>query len=138
MLIPTMTISNNQIFQFLIEATPEFSQKWNDFLEEWKDEKKDLPYYIALNEFAIYLINKLEKGKTDDFKKIFDVIEKLHVQGDEYVKEAVTVGLLEDLQNKKFYINKSPSDFEPFLNTETKRWWYKLNEFWEKGKLLKD
>ncbi len=38
-------------------------------------------------------------GRTDTFGKVFTLIERLHVEGDEYVRQLATIGYLEDLQN---------------------------------------
>jgi hypothetical protein len=121
----------------LVEASPEFKSEWEKFVEEWKDDE-ELPHYIVLGDFARYLIAKLDRGKTDDFQKIFQAIERLHLEGDEYVREAATVGLLEGIQNVMGNNNKDPELFRQFLLPETTRWWDKLNKFWETGEVVTD
>ena len=111
----------------------QFNNNWEEFFEEWKNDKNGIPYYICLGDFAHYLINKIENSETDDFPKIFDVIEKLHIEGDSYVREAITVGLLESIQN---IAGNKANLFIQFLLPETNRWWNKLNQFWDEGKLL--
>jgi hypothetical protein len=43
---------------------------------------------------------------------MFDVIELLHTNGDDVVREAATIGLLEDMQNK--LLDDSEIDLEGF------------------------
>ena len=78
----------------------------------------------------------LTQGKTETFPIIFKVVEQWHIEGDEYVREAATVGFLEDLQNKNIHVNSEPEDFRRFLGPESKKWWDKLYGFWERGELL--
>jgi hypothetical protein len=82
--------------------------------------------YIALGDFAAHLKSMLERGETNTFPDVFQVIEKLHVDGDGFVKEAATIGILESLQNAK-----EPEQFRRFLGPESEKWWDKLNSFWE-------
>ena len=117
----------------LVEASPGFSSRWREFQAEWKDDKEGLPYYVCLGDFARYLGEKLKEGDIGDFPAIFRVVERLHVESDSYVREAATVGLLEGIQNIH---GESAVKFVPYLEPETKRWWDKLNDFWETGKLL--
>jgi hypothetical protein len=58
------------------------------------------------------------------------VIERLHVEGDSYVREAATIGLLESIQNQWGNNGVDPENFFPFLLPESARWWKSLNKFW--------
>jgi hypothetical protein len=126
-------ITKEEMFPLLIEASPGFESRWIEFQSEWKEDKEGLPYYICLGDFARYLGEKLKQGETWDFPAIFQVVERFHVEGDGYVREAATIGLLEGIQN---LYGESAVKFVPYLGAETKRWWDKLNDFWEKRKLL--
>jgi hypothetical protein len=91
-----------------------------------------------LADLAHHLIGQLEAGATNRFEAVFDVVERWHVEGDDYVREAATVGLLEDLQNASLHTATSPDDFVPWLRPETRRWWQKVDAFWSEGKLIAD
>lgn len=59
-----------------------------------------MDYYIFIwGEFARHIIDLCKNNKTEEFASIFYAIERLHLEGDEYVKEAATIGLLEGIQN---------------------------------------
>lgn len=124
-------ITKYEIFPLLMEACPSFKPQWDTFIQEWKDEKEDPPLYICLMNFAIHLINKLERKDTDNFEKIFEVIEKLHIEGDKYVSKAATIGLLESLQNGHHHNKTKPENFRRFLKKESEKHWNALYDFWE-------
>ena len=125
------------MFSPLLDACPSFRPVWEKFIGEWKEEKEGLPIYLALSEVAQHLILLLQRGKTESFPRIFQIVEQWHTEGDSYVKEAATVGLLEDLQNSNLHENTEPEQFRRFLGPESEKWWDKLNEFWEEGEPLR-
>jgi len=63
----------------------------------------DLPLYLALGDFAWHLIGMLERGETASLPAVFAAVERLHAEGEHYVREAATVGLLEALQNLNWF-----------------------------------
>lgn len=133
----TPMISKQQMFPLLLEACPSFEPRWMQFLAEWKHET-DPPLYLALSDFARHLVGLLETKESANFPKIFAVVERLLLEGDPFVKEASTVGLLENLQNLNLHNSTTPSQFVPYFCPETKLWWGKLYNFWDKGILLTD
>jgi len=130
-------ISREQMFEPLLKADPSFIGAWNDFLTEWKG-KPDLPIYVALSELGRHLISNLAAGDTSRFPAIFGVIEQWHTQGDAYVKEAATIGLLENLQNTGVHDTTSPDQFLPWLGPQSMRWWNKVKTFWRDGTIIRD
>ena len=62
---------------------------------------------------------------------MFDVVERLHVDGDSYVKEAATIGLLEGIQNVAGHHGVDPEVIVSHLRTESAKWWAELNRFWD-------
>ncbi|MEC9343305.1 MAG: hypothetical protein VYD64_05615 [Pseudomonadota bacterium] len=119
----------SNMFEPLMQADPSFREKWDTFLEEYRS-YDELPLYLALSELARHLVQDLETGNTHRFEAVFDVVERWHVNGDPYVKEAAAIGLLEDLQNGNLHRKTSPDDFLPWLQPETLAWWTRVNEFW--------
>lgn len=121
------------MFQPLLVADPTFRDRWALFLEEYGSDDEP-PLYLALCELALHLIGDLRTGNTARFDAVFDVVERWHVSGDPHVREAATVGLLEDLQNGYLHRGTHPEAFRPWLRPETLRWWVKVDEFWASGK----
>src|SRR5262245_13397003 len=124
------------MLNLMLDACPSFQAEWESFMEEWRGEPEELPVYLALADLARHLIAMLASNETTSFAAIFDVVEQWHVQGDADVREAATVGLLENLQNTSLHDSTNPEQFRPFLGPESTRWWDKLYGFWERGELL--
>jgi hypothetical protein len=123
-------IAKNDMMGVLLNACPSFASRWQAFLEEWRGEGDDLPLYVALGDFARHLIGMQERGETDHLARVFQAIERIHKEGDLYVREAATVGLLEDLQNLNLHSRTRPEQFVPYLGEESARSWAGLNRFW--------
>lgn len=123
----------------LLGACPSFGSRWEAFLHEWQEEADDLPLFLVLADFARHLIGMLERGDLGSLPAVFAAIERLHTDGEHYVQEAATIGLLESLQNLNLHENGTdPEQFRPYLGLESARWWDKLYRFWECGELLTD
>lgn len=125
------------MFEPILEASDGFRPIWNEFLEEWKDDD-ELPQYLALGDLACYISKLISEPNDEELKRIFAVIERWHLEGDSYVKEAATVGILEDLQNTNVVGEGIPEKVELYLLPESKKWWVKVYEFWEKGKIISE
>ena len=130
-------ICKNEMLNLILKASPSFKPIWEEFLEEWKGEN-DLPLYLVLGDLARYIDFLVDKNNERELVSIFEVVEKWHLEGDSYVKEAATIGLLEGLQNTNQTNSKKLNKIESYLLPESKRWWNKVNEFWEKGKIISE
>ena len=133
----SLMLSREDMFPLLIQADPSFAPAWQAFLSEW-DGEPDPPYYIALGDLAHHLVEKQRGSEKQILRAVFDIVERWHVEGDEFVGEAATIGLLEGLQNilggnkrNKSIGGVRASDFEAYLGPETQRWWDKLYRFWD-------
>lgn len=72
-----------------------------------------------------------DKNQTKEFYHVFDVVEKLHFDGEQYVRRAITLGLLEDIQN--IASHNSEMDLKPiirFFKPETLKRWNLVNDYW--------
>jgi len=119
-------INAEQMIPLLLEACPSFQGDWDDHR---RDHGEALPY-VALGDFARHLLGLHLRHETDVFRAVARVIERLHVEGDGYVREAATIGLLESIQNVWSNNNVDPELFVPHLLPESLRWWRSLNNFW--------
>jgi hypothetical protein len=131
-------IHKDDLMPALLAACPSFVPVWEAFREEWEDAANALPLYIVLGDFARHLIALLECGETAALRAAFEAIERLQVEGDDYVREAATVGILEDLQNDSLHHTTRPGQFVAYLGPVTERGWERLRRFWETGELLSD
>lgn len=119
-------IVKEQVMPLLLTACPSFTDRWNNYQNSFKAPLDEPLLYIDLEEFASHLIELLGKERVEEFADVFDVVERLHLEGEPFVKEAATMGLLESLQNRAV----EPAAFVKYLGPESKKGWRKLNEFW--------
>lgn len=122
-------ITKADMMDVLLAVSPTFAENWDTFRREWADEGEDLPLYLVLSDFARHVIAFLEAKDDERLSRIFEAIEQLHVEGDPYVREAATVGLLEDLQNTNLHRTTDPEQFRPFLRPESLKWWDRVGSF---------
>ncbi|MEP7006666.1 MAG: hypothetical protein ABI810_11840 [Sphingomonas bacterium] len=126
-------IPRERMFEPLLVADPSFQPAWERFCDEWRDEEVELPNYLALCDLARHLIGKLAAGETEAFPAVFDVVERWHVEGDPYVQEAATIGLLEDLQNEALHHTTRPGEFERWLRPVSRKFWARVAQYWADG-----
>lgn len=125
-------ITKDQMFAPLLAACPSFEPTWREFVEESEHHPDQEPlYYIALGDLARHLVERLRSGATEEFPAVFQVVERWHCLGDHYVQEAATIGLLEGIQNIAGHESVDPAVFEKWLLPASKKWWGKLNGFWD-------
>jgi hypothetical protein len=122
----------------LLEAVPSFSEQWSEIeddpihLDEATGMRLD---YVDVAWFAPHVVGLQRSGATGELTSLFEVIEMLHTDGDEYVKELATIGYLEGIQFACSHTTEvRQEEFESYLGPESRRWWRGLNAFWS-GKI---
>ena len=119
-----------QFRQLLVEACPSFgtSDRQCEFDKDVGD--KETEYLLAAT-FIRHLVALHVQDRHKEFEAVFDLIERLCLQGDPYVRELATVGLLEDLGNTNLhYRGSTPQDFEKYLRPQSRWWWDELELLW--------
>ena len=122
-----MVIQRQAMMEPMLDACPSFRTAWDEFVEEWKCEP-ELPVYLALSELARHLIARLEAQDAATLSRAFAVVERWHLEGDDYVREAATSGLLDGLQNGNLHERTTPRQFEPLLPPATANAWRELTQ----------
>jgi hypothetical protein len=122
-------IAKEQVMPLLLEACPSFREPREVYVAE--PEYEDDLLYLHLGEFARHLVGLMKAGATEEFPAVFDLVENLHLDGDAYVKEAATIGLLEGIQFQAGYQGVDPERFVPFFKPVSARWWKEWLEFWD-------
>ena len=121
-------ITKEQVMPLLVNDCPSFAQKWQEDRAFFGDEEH---LYIDFGEFAGHIVDLYERNQTQEFLRLFSTIEQLQVEGDDYVREAATVGLLEGIQNIAGNRGIDPEEFVQYLKPESAKSWKKLNDFWD-------
>ena len=127
-------ITESEMIPLMLEASPSFAPQWQQLLDEWGTE--DFPLYTALGDWSRHIVEMLAVQDVDGIQKALVVIERWCTEGDDFVLNAATVGVLENLQNSNIHKTTEPGQFKPFLLSASLKWWDKLYAFWENGELL--
>lgn len=123
-------ICKNEVMDFSVQACPSFKEKWEEYLTDIWDRNSESILYTDLAEFARHLTELVTNSKLDEMKNIFALTEKLIIEGDHFVQEAIVVGLIEDFQGGLERNGCSLKSFEKFLEPETLKYWRKVIKFW--------
>ena len=121
-------ICREQVIGLLLEACPSYHARWKA-CRAASGFDAELPY-VHLGDVADYVIDLLRRDDRAELGALARVVERLHVDGDDYVKEAATIGLLEGIQNIAGRRSVSTEGLEAALGPETRRWWRSLDAFW--------
>jgi hypothetical protein len=125
----TLAMKKEQVMPELLEVCPSFASTWKALDED----ERDL-LYPRLGDFARHLLAMKREGREDVLRAAGDFIERMHVEGDDYVREACTIGALEGIQNVWAHAGEDADAFRAYLGDESLRWWQSLHQFWE-GKI---
>ncbi|WP_218060656.1 DUF7674 family protein [Pseudobacillus wudalianchiensis] len=129
-------ITKEQVMGLLLSACPSYTKRWEKYLEENYEDGDEQLLYIDVADFTNHVIELYRLNETEEFEPVFEVIELLHIQGDEFVKELATIGLLEDIQLS--LTDKQEHDFFiKYLKPDSLKWWNYLIDFWS-GKLFNE
>ncbi len=90
-------ITNEECIPLFKEKFPKFIPYWKAYINEWGADEGLHMQMIAVGDFAIEII---KSNNEEEIKNIFNLIELLLVNGDEFVQSAIATGLLEYLLSK--------------------------------------
>ena len=122
----SIVITRDQIIPLLLAACPSFRPVWEEHCVSYEEEIT----YVVLGDFARHLLELLRQNQSSVFPAVAQVIERLHVEGDPYVREAATIGLLEAIQNVWGHEGTDPELFVRHLLPVSAKWWQSLKDFW--------
>src|SRR5262245_21582 len=88
-------IDQQEVIPLLLAASPSFQPAWEEHRREYGEEL----LYVALGAYASHLLSLQQRGQIRDFPAVGHVVERLHLEGSPFVREAATIGLLEAIQN---------------------------------------
>lgn len=123
-------ISKEDILPLLLESCPSFRPIWEREKDEYRDDDGSWLLYSVVGRLGDHVVDQFQAGQLDEVASFFALAEVLHVEGDEFVKELATVGLLEDVQNHALHQSLGLDVFLPFLGPISARRWRELVMFW--------
>ena len=123
-----VVVSRTRVMSPLVEACPSFRTPWQAYLAH--DAYQEGLLYVDLGEFARHLVRLVESDSRGELPAVFEVIERLLLEGESNARDAVIIGLLEGIQNIASGSRVGPAVFVPYLHPETMHWWTEIDEFW--------
>lgn len=127
-------ITPDQVMPLLLKACPSFTDTWLSIEEENKDDSVPAGrlLYLDAGDFVRHLAGLKGAGTTDEFNAVFDVIERLVVEGDDYVSNLGVIGFIEGFQmHTVTSFGLDPEiHFRPHLRPISHAWWIRVNRFW--------
>lgn len=114
----------------LLAGSPSFAAEW-DSTENVIDGERQL--YLDAADYVRHVLRLVHQEAGSELEPIFDVIERLHVEGDDFVRELATVGILEGFQSANADTAGVNPDLEvrPYLRPVALAWWQRLDRFWD-------
>ena len=107
-------ITKDQVAPMILKACPSFQDTWDKSID------KEL-LNVVMGDLARHLLSLFQRGVTDEFEPICEVIEHFHTNGDVFVRELATIGLLEGIQNNWANNDQDPEVFVEFLLPESRK-----------------
>jgi len=127
-------IEQEQVMPLLVAACPSFEGRLARYVADNYDKGDERLLYCELGEFSRHLIDLASSGNVGELPAVFAVIERLHLEGTPYVREAATIGLLEGIQNNASHCDFDLTKLTRCLHPESNYWWRQVADFWG-GKL---
>lgn len=129
-------ITKPQVMPLLIEACPRFQPTSQAHLDWWKGEEPGV--YNHTSEFARYLVESFERGRTSEFPAVFAAIEKILNEGDQESRDIAGFGVIESLQTIGSNHPCGEDVFIQWLGATSRRAWAEIEKMWEGKNSLAD
>jgi hypothetical protein len=110
-------ITKPRVMPLVLDACPSFRPVWEGCVGDG-----DEVLYVLLRELASHLRDLPRAERLEVFPRVAQVIERLLVEGEPYVREAVAFDLLEGIHSRARGDQVHQADFFSFLLPEGARW----------------
>ena len=125
-----------EVVDLFLDACPAAKPDWEEHLKFWEGEPAG--HYNDIAVFAHHLVGCYKQSQIESFPRVFQLVERLIVEGDADTQGVMIVGLLEGLQNIASWESFGSSAFEPYLGPQSLAAWHKLEALWEGKDSLMD
>ena len=121
-----------KVFQKLVSPDIELKNFYETYLlEEYGTSSEDRISYYDIGRIADFIKEKYKLRQTQNFETIFNNIEDILQNCDQYVSELIVIGLFEDIQNICSTEINYYTGFDKWLKPVSKKSWDELIDFWE-------
>lgn len=102
--------------------------EFKPILEEHLEFNNEFLPHIFFGECNDYIIESLQKEEREKLVKLFDFFEKMAVAGDEYVRELLSVTILERIGDDKDILSIA----HKYMGKETRKDSDEIEKFWRR------
>ncbi|MGB7845739.1 MAG: hypothetical protein WBL63_09010 [Candidatus Acidiferrum sp.] len=129
--------ATSPVISALRQAFPDFEERWKKHVAWWGGNSAGS--YNDIAEFVHFVIEDLrEKGKLDETRRVFQVLENLLVEADQETRNLIGLGFFEDLQNVASHRPQGNKVYEQFFGPMSRKVWSELQKMWAGKSSLMD
>jgi hypothetical protein len=129
--------ATSPVISALRQTFPDFGERWKKHVASWRGNSAGS--YNDMGEFVHFVIEDLhEKGKLDETRRVFQVLENLLVEADQETRDLIGLGFFETLQNVASYRPQGNKVYEQFFGAMSRRVWSELQKMWAGKSSLMD
>jgi hypothetical protein len=121
-------LGRDDMMPLLLTACPSSRGRWEAYVADPLYDPGLV--YVHLADFAHHLLELLASGRLAELPAVFAAVERFFLEGEEYVREAAPVGLLEGLWFSGGNTNQRPQRLAEFLGPEAREAWTEAAGFW--------
>ena len=130
-------LEKEQLIPQLLQAFPEFQDRWNKHVEHWGEQEAGS--YNDMAEFVVFVIEDLyDKRKHEQLELVFQQMEEFLKACDQEARDVVVLGFFETLQCVASHRPYGKRAFVRFLGPLSAQAWEELNALWEGKSSLMD
>jgi hypothetical protein len=114
----------------LLNAFPNFSQRWRRHVASWGG--KPAGSFNDMHIFVEFTLEELyEKGNLPETRRVFELLERLFVEGDQQVRDLIGLGFFETLRNVASWRPYGNKPFEEFMGSMSSlQVWREIERLW--------
>ena len=120
-------IAKANCMKLILQQVPAFDERWQAHLCYWDDEEAGLCNDVA--EFSRYVMDLVRTDELANLPAIFDLVERLMIDGDNEVQDAVATCFLENLLNAAAAERLDVNKFIHLLKPESRAYCRAWDEF---------
>jgi hypothetical protein len=142
--VPMRSAETDLLFERVRDVCPTFTSIDDARGDDWRGDDRSEPLdYVRIAALAWHLRDLAVAGRLEAIVPVLDEAERILAGGDDYTRELIKVGLLEDLQNAGLQSDGAVelASIRERLGTRSQAAWDELMGFWhgppdEAGKFL--
>ena len=122
-------IAADEMMNLILRTVPAFHASWQAHLDYWEGDAAGLCNDMQV--FGEYVIKALQESSPLDLSMVFNLIERLLVEGDTAVKDAAATCFLENLLNSAAAGQIDVHLFAPYVGKESRKYceaWENFND----------